>query len=92
MQRQVASECLFFVAYHTQLEISEVASLIDLIRDLTNGSTSDDGLPILEPWSDDFVPSPHVEAKDLMLMSSPWERQQQQQQWQQSPGGAYWND
>ncbi|KAL3810725.1 hypothetical protein ACHAXA_008498 [Cyclostephanos tholiformis] len=97
MQRQVASECLFFIAYHTQLEISEVASLIDLIRDLTNGSTSDDGLPILEPWSDDFVPSPHVEAKDLMLMSSPWERQQQQQQqqqqqWQQSPGGTYWND
>ena len=92
-QRQIASETLFFLAYHTQFEISEVASLIGLIRELTNGGggigtgdASDDGLALLEPWSDDVVPSPYVAVVDVPS----WQRQQLQRQqvWQQLPGGG----
>jgi len=41
MSRQIAVECLFYLAYHTQLTVEEVVALIDLIKELTNGS----GLP-----------------------------------------------
>jgi hypothetical protein len=35
LERQVAAETLFFLAYHTQLTTQEMASLMDLIRDLS---------------------------------------------------------
>jgi hypothetical protein len=51
-QRQVAAECLFFLAYHTQCTANEVAELVDAIRDLTNGDPNDEksGLPKLDPF------------------------------------------
>jgi predicted transcriptional regulator len=48
-ERQVASECLFFLTYHTQCTADEVASLIDLVKELTNGSSETTGLPLLNP-------------------------------------------
>ena len=83
-ERQLASECLFYLAYHTQLTVSEVSNLIDLIQKLTN-----DGLPMIDPWSwDDVVPSPHVAVDEDTTMggggSSPWQRHQS--------SGAYWAD
>ena len=68
-ERQTAAECLFFIAYHVQLPQEEVASLIDLIKDLTNGlptaatttavasGTSAGGLTLLDPFHD--VPNPY---------------------------------
>lgn len=53
--RESASESLFFIAYHTQLSATEVAGLVDLTRDLSNGLDGDAGLPLLDPFHD--VPS-----------------------------------
>mmetsp|Transcript_19873 Transcript_19873/g.57098 ORF Transcript_19873/g.57098 Transcript_19873/m.57098 type:complete len:283 (-) Transcript_19873:538-1386(-) len=36
--RQTVTECLFYLAYHTQLTCKEVCSIIDLVQDLTNGA------------------------------------------------------
>ena len=54
--RQTVAECLFYLAYHTQLTGKEVGSIIDLAQDLTNGSGWEKkqgglgcGLPILDP-------------------------------------------
>ncbi|KAK1735048.1 hypothetical protein QTG54_014114 [Skeletonema marinoi] len=63
MQRQIASECLFYLAYHTQLTVGEVTSIIDLVKELTNGSSGgggSSGLPLLDPLLMD-VPSPYLE-------------------------------
>lgn len=79
MQRQLAAECLFYLAYHTQLTADEVAALIDLIKDLTNGNASvnDEGLPILDPLIKD-VPNPYEE--DSMAAFN-WQQQQQYGAW-----------
>eukprot|EP00980_Cylindrotheca_fusiformis_P005425 scaffold1157_cov122-Cylindrotheca_fusiformis.AAC.17 len=50
-ERQIAAECLFFVAYHTQLTATEMAGLLDVIKDLSAM------LPVLCPFKD--VPSPY---------------------------------
>jgi hypothetical protein len=78
MQRHLAAECLFYLAYHTQLTSEEVASLIDLIKDLTNGNGStDEGLPLLNPLDPlmQDVPSPYEEA-DSMSAFNTWQQQQ----------------
>ena len=54
-EREMASECLFFLTYQTQCTAAEVASMIDLVKDLTNGTSATTGLPILNPVQD--VPS-----------------------------------
>jgi hypothetical protein len=51
-ERQTAVECLFYLAYHTQLTSQEVGGLLDLIRDLTNGLHITDGLVALDPFVD----------------------------------------
>jgi len=51
-QRQTAAESLFYLTYHTQCTPEEVGQLIDLIRDLTNGSSDTTGLPLLNPFHD----------------------------------------
>jgi len=60
MQRHIAAECLFYLAYHAQWTAEEVASTIDLIRDLTNGSDVaggvGGGLPRLDPLVEDVPP------------------------------------
>ena len=66
-ERQAAVECLFYVAYHTQLTIDEVVAVIDVIRDLTNGFESHSGLPILNPFHD--VPSSYENPPQ---MDQPW--------------------
>lgn len=54
--RQAAAECLFYLAYHTQLAAEEVGTMIDLTRDLTNGESHGAGLgcglPLLDPIRD----------------------------------------
>jgi Nuclear pore complex scaffold, nucleoporins 186/192/205 len=50
-EQNLASQCLFYLAYSTQLKSDEVASILDLIRDITNYA-----LPILDPTRD--VPDP----------------------------------
>ena len=62
-QRQLACQCLFYLAYHTQYTMKETTALIDLIRDLTNGQSNGDGgigsgLPVLDPLRD--VPDPYT--------------------------------
>jgi Nuclear pore complex scaffold, nucleoporins 186/192/205 len=66
-ERQTAAECLFYLAYNTQFTEDEVAALIDVVRDLTNGSDSQRGLPILNPFQD--VPSSFVNPPQL---HQPW--------------------
>lgn len=56
-QRQLASQCLFYLTYHTQCNSSEITSLIDIVQDLTNG-TIGSGLPILDAIRD--VPDPYT--------------------------------
>ena len=82
MQRQLAAECLFYLAYHTQLSAEEVCSLIDLIKDLTNGnqSTNDEGLPLLDPLVKD-VPKPYEEDS---IATFDWQRQQHYGAWNKS--------
>lgn len=70
-QRQTAAECLFFVAYHTQLTEPEIVALIDLVQELTNGdnnnnagSRSNPGLVILDPFAD--VPDPFKDPLPTM--------------------------
>lgn len=65
-ERQVAAECLFFVAYHTQLTEPEVVALIDLVQGLTNGDDNGKtpGLVILDPFAD--VPDPFKDASPIM--------------------------
>jgi hypothetical protein len=46
-EQNMASQCLFYLAYSTQLTTDEVASLLDLIRDITN-----EALPVLDPIRD----------------------------------------
>ena len=64
-QRQLACQCLFYLTYHTQCTMEEVTSLIDLVKDLTNGGEGGNGgdsvgtgLPILDPIRD--VPDPYT--------------------------------
>ena len=64
LQRQIAVENLYYVAYHTQLTVDEVCALIDLIQELTNGGgggEEEEGLPILDPLIKD-VPSPYEDV------------------------------
>ena len=61
-ERQAAVETLFFVAYSTQLEPSEVESLIDIIRDLSQGA------PKPSPFTD--VPSAYESSGGLMNQPS----------------------
>ena len=65
--RQTAAEALFYLAYHTQFTVSEIASLIDVVKDLTNGLNNEKGLVILSPYED--VPSSY---EDLPQPEHPW--------------------
>lgn len=75
-ERQLAAECLFFVAYHVQLKADEVVAMIDLVQDLTNGSI------VLNPYTD--VPDPFETSSDGSAWASnfnpataaPWLMQQ----------------
>lgn len=71
-QRQTAAESLFYLTYNTQCTPQEVASLIDLIRDLTNGTSDTTGLPLLNPFQDVpsayVVPTPGVANNQFPLM------------------------
>jgi hypothetical protein len=57
--RQAAMEILFVIAYNTQFKGSEVAALIQLIRDLSNG------LDRLDPFEN--VPFPYANVTRLQL-------------------------
>lgn len=48
-QRQTATECLFFIAYHSQLLESEICLVVDLIQELVNGTATMPGLLVLDP-------------------------------------------
>ena len=70
--RQTVAECLFYLAYHTQLTGKEVGSIIDLVRDLTNGEGWERtqggvgcGLPVPDPIRD----APNVYAGALAAPS-----------------------
>ena len=72
-QRQLAADCLFYLAYHTQCTQAEIVSIVDVVQEMTNGSgggrgTSTgsintvagdigSGLSILDPIRD--VPDPY---------------------------------
>jgi hypothetical protein len=91
MQRHVAAECLFYLAYHTQLTSEEVVSVIDLIKDLTNGDGCEGtGLPLLDPLVKD-VPNPYESVDSLATSSTSWQQHQQQHQ-QPHYGMGGWMD
>ena len=79
-ERQTAAEALVFIAYHTQLEESEVVALIDLIRDLSNG------MPKLSPFKD--VPSPYDTSSTSMdtSMNGSFQQFGGANSWQQMAG------
>ena len=66
-ERQTAAECLYFIAYHTQCTASEVALLIDIVRDLTNSNK--DRLILLDPFKD--VPSPYEDRPESQQAWAP---------------------
>ena len=69
-ERQRASECLFYLAYHSQCTPIEVASLIDIVKDLTNGLCErDDGLRILDPSTD--VPDTYINQETPQQIYGP---------------------
>ena len=49
-ERQLAVDCLYFIAYNTQMQGDEVVALIELLRDITNHCM------IFDPYTD--VPNP----------------------------------
>ncbi|GAX19756.1 hypothetical protein FisN_37Lh024 [Fistulifera solaris] len=57
-ERQCVVECLFFIAYHTQMTCQEVVDMVDVIGQLTNRDGPNGGLPILDPFRD--VPDVHI--------------------------------
>jgi len=57
-QRETALRTLFYIAYHTQLTGQEVASLVDLLKAMS------DVLPVLDPLKD--VPHPYEQDPDVM--------------------------
>lgn len=66
-ERQYVIECLFFIAYQTQMTCQEVADIVDLICQLTNSAGPTGGLPILDPFND--VPDVHQPGSST---SPPW--------------------
>ena len=77
-ERQTAAQILFFVAYHVQLHGQEVATMIDLVRDLSNK------LPILDPFEN--VPSPYQNSNEMamqsLLMSPSVQKEKDPIEWQ----------
>jgi hypothetical protein len=79
-ERQLAADCLFFIAYHVQMKADEVVALIGLVRDLTNNCL------VLNPYTD--VPDPYELVSVGTTMSSslnfnlgtPWLNQQAQKE------------
>lgn len=96
--RLFASHCLFFIAYQTQLTVDEVTNLVDLIRDLTNGTDDTRGLVLLDPYTD--VPDPYepVDAQAMAffqqiptIMPPPQWREKDRLVWQRELVGTVWN-
>lgn len=99
-ERQLAVECLFFVAYRVQMKVDEVVALIDLVRELMDGSV------VLNPYTDvpdPFETFPAGSSGAISFMgnatsaaASPWFMQQQQQKekdplaWQQELATTAW--
>lgn len=89
-QRQLAATCLFYLTYHTQCIATEVASLIDLIQNITNGhggvqttntNEKKSGLPLLDPLVD--VPRAHLDDTLYPLVGQ--HQQPLQQSWAATP-------
>ena len=60
-ERQIAVECLFFIAYHVQLTAEEVGILIDLVRDLSENSLILDPLfDVPDTYSSSTAPSSFI--------------------------------
>lgn len=91
-ERKIAAECLFYLTYHTQCTPVEVATMVDLLKDLTNGtSEKDSGLPVLDPfkdvpdayqkqplqWQGPFTTAPPLKDKDAL----DWQRELIQTTW-----------
>jgi hypothetical protein len=64
-ERQMAAECLFYLTYTSQCTADEIASLIDLIHELTN-----DGLSVLDPVKN--VPDAHYPQPPGMQLWGPF--------------------
>ena len=76
-ERQRAVECLYFIAYSTQLQGPEVVALMDLLRQIT------DHCIILDPYTD--VPDPMEvipghSATSTLNFTAPWLTQQPQRE------------
>ncbi|KAL9186739.1 hypothetical protein ACHAXT_010459 [Thalassiosira profunda] len=95
LQRQLACESLYFLAYHTQLTVEEACGIVDLLRELTNGPNDgrEGGLPLLDPLAD--VPFPFEEAvtgavgAGMPMTTTAW--QQQPSNLYGAPPGGQWN-
>lgn len=70
-ERQRAAEVLFYIAYHTQFKADEVAAMVDLIKDITNGLNGDSGLPLLSPFHD--VPSSYEDPPPVDQAWAPFQ-------------------
>jgi hypothetical protein len=87
LERQCVVECLFFIAYHTQMTCQEVVDMVDLIGQLTNRDGPTGGLPILDPFQD--VPDVHIAAghstwgptTTVLKKREDWEKEWVEQAW-----------
>ena len=59
-ERRRAAECVFFIAYHTQMEVPEITALIDTVHFLANPGPNHMGMPDLDPF--DHAPSAYEES------------------------------
>jgi hypothetical protein len=62
-QRLMAAESIFYLTYHTQCTSDEVGSIIDLIKDLSNGTTETNGIKLLDPFHD--VPNAYYDPPTI---------------------------
>lgn len=93
-ERQVAAECIFFITYDVQLTTAETVAILDLVKDLTNGTSSSTpdgtGLRQLNPFVD--VPDPYelppettTQAFMVSMTRSTWTQQRKEKdnlEWQ----------
>ena len=80
-ERQLAVECLYFIAYNTQMKGDEVVSLMDLLCHITNNCI------ILDPYTDvpdpmEVIPftSPATSSMHSFNSAAPWLAQQPQRE------------
>ena len=88
-ERQVAAECVFYIAYHTQLTVEEIGALLDLVRDLSNSCQPLNPLTdVPHPYEIDSTSQPNQQWPAPPV--SPFATDKDELQWQQQLINQTW--